>query len=226
MDVDRLREEEFNRKRIMMAKYTGPACKLCRREMVPLMLKGQRCLTDKCAIKKKKYPPGPPKKRRTKLSDYGVQLREKQKIKRSYGLLERGFRRVFEEASATKDVTGEKMLSLIECRLDNVIYRMGFASSRMQARQFIQHKHIIVNNIIVNIPSYRVKEGTVVEVRENFKNNVIIEDAVKLSKAVSSVPEWVEVDYEKKVGKVIRIPNRQDIKTNFNEQLVVELYSK
>lgn len=209
-----------------MAKYTGPSCKLCRREMTPLMLKGQRCLTDKCAVKKKKYPPGPPRKRRTKLSEYGVQLREKQKIKRSYSLLERQFRLVFEEASRMKGVTGENMLSLLERRLDNLVYRMGFASSRMQARQFIQHGHVMVNGILVDIPSFRVKEGMNVEIKEDFKGNTILEDAIKLSKAISSVPEWVEVDYEKKTGKVLRLPNRQDIKANFNEQIVVELYSK
>jgi small subunit ribosomal protein S4 len=209
-----------------MAKYIGPVCKICRREMTPLMLKGQRCLTDKCSIKKKKYPPGPPKKRRTKLSDYGVQLREKQKIRKTYGLLEKSFRRLFTEAASSKGVTGEVMLSLLERRLDNVVYRMGFASSRMQARQFIMHNHIMVDDVIVNISSYRVKEGTQVEIREHFKNNVVLEDSIKLSKATSSMPEWVAVDYEKKSGKIVRLPNRQDVKANFNEQLVVELYSK
>lgn len=209
-----------------MAKYTGPSCKICRREMTPLMLKGQRCLTDKCALKKKKYPPGPPKKRRSKLSDYGVQLREKQKIRKSYGLLEKQFRRIFAEASKKKGVTGEIMLSLLERRLDNVLFRMGFASSRMQARQFVQHKHVMVNGIIVDISSYRVRENDIVEIRDSFKENTILEDCIKLSKAISSVPEWVDVNFEQKSGKVVRFPNRQDIKATFNEQLVVELYSK
>ncbi len=209
-----------------MAKYTGPSCKQCRREMVPLFLKGQRCLTDKCAIKKRKYPPGPPRKRRTKLSDYGIQLREKQKIKRSYGLMEGQFRRIFFDASRAKGVTGAIMLSLLERRLDNVVFRMGFASSRMQARQFVFHRHFMVNGQIVNIPSYRINAGDVIEVRENFKTNVMLEDSVKLSKAVSSVPAWIEVDYEKKSGKIVRMPDRSDITANFNEQLVVELYSK
>ncbi len=209
-----------------MAKYTGPSCKICRREMTPLMLKGQRCLTDKCALKKKKYPPGPPKKRRSKLSDYGVQLREKQKIRKSYGLLEKQFRRIFAEASKKKGVTGEIMLSLLERRLDNVLFRMGFASSRMQARQFVQHKHVMVNGIIVDISSYRVRENDIVEIRDSFKENAILEDCIKLSKAISSVPEWVDVNFEQKSGKVVRFPNRQDIKATFNEQLVVELYSK
>lgn len=209
-----------------MAKYTGPSCKLCRREMVPLFLKGQRCLTDKCAIKKRKYPPGPPRKRRTKLSDYAVQLREKQKIKRSYGLMEGQFRRVFFDAARAKGITGAQMLTFLERRLDNVVFRMGFASSRMQARQFVHHRHLMVNGQIVNIPSYRIHVGDVIELRENFKTNVMLEDSIKLSKAVGSVPAWIEVDYEKKSGKIVRMPERSDLTATFNEQLVVELYSK
>ena len=210
-----------------MAKYIGPKCKLCRREMTPLMLKGQRCLTDKCPLKgNTKYPPGPPRKRRTKMSDYAVQLREKQKIKRAYGLLEKQFRLNFEEANRMKGVTGENMLSLLERRLDNVVYRMGFASSRMQARQLIQHKHVTVNGRVVDIASFIVKEGNQGEVRDYFKANTILEDSIKLSKAIDSKPEWVDVDYDAKSGKIIRIPARADIKEGFNEQLVVELYSK
>jgi small subunit ribosomal protein S4 len=209
-----------------MAKYTGPSCKLCRRELTPLMLKGQRCLTEKCAVKKKKYVPGPPRKRRGKLSEYGVQLREKQKIKRSYGLLEKQFQRTFEESNRIKGITGDNMLSFLERRLDNVVYRTGFASSRMQARQLIKHGHILVNGNIVNISSYRVKLGMIVEVIEKYKSNVVIEDSIKLSKALSSVPEWIEVDYENKKGKILRLPSRQDITQPFNEKLVVELYSK
>jgi small subunit ribosomal protein S4 len=210
-----------------MAKYTGPKCKLCRREMTALMLKGQRCLTDKCPIKgKKKYPPGPPRKRRSKMSDYAVQLREKQKIRRSYGLLEKQFRNMFAAASRMGGVTGDNLLSLLERRLDNVVFRMGFASSRMQARQMIQHKHIVVNGQVVDRSSFRVKEGTEVSLRERFKENVSIEDSIKLAKAVDSVPEWVQVDFENRQGKVTRLPIRSDVVANFNEQLVVELYSK
>ncbi|TAL39211.1 MAG: 30S ribosomal protein S4 [Spirochaetes bacterium] len=209
-----------------MAKYIGPSCKLCRREMTPLFLKGQRCLTDKCAVKKKKYPPGPPRKRRGKLSEYGVQLREKQKIKRHYGMLEKQFRLIFEEASSSKGVTGDNMMSLLERRLDNTIYRAGFASSRMQARQLVQHGHITVNGTIVNIPSFRVKAGAVIEIDEKFKSNVTMEDSIKLAKALSAVPEWIEVDYENKKGKILRMPTRQDLTVTFNEQMVVELYSK
>ncbi len=210
-----------------MAKYTGPKCKLCRREMTPMMLKGQRCLTDKCPLKgNKKYPPGPPKKRRGKMSDYAVQLREKQKIKRTYGLLEKQFQINYENANRMKGVTGDNMLSLLERRLDNVIYRMGFASSRSQARQLVQHKHVMLNDIVVDIPSIIVKVGNEVKVRENFKENIILEDSIKLSKAIDSKPEWVEVNYDEKNGKILRLPVRSDIKDNFNEQLVVELYSK
>lgn len=209
-----------------MAKYTGPSCKLCRREMTPLMLKGQRCFTDKCALKKRKYPPGPPKKRRSKLSEYGTQLREKQKIKRSYGLLEKQFRRTYDEANRMKGVTGDNMLSLLERRLDNVVFRMGFASSRMQARQFVQHGHVMVNGRVVNISSFRVREGSTIEMREDYRANVMLEDSIKLAKALSSLPEWLEVDFENRKGKVLRVPSRQDITAPFHEQLVVELYSK
>jgi small subunit ribosomal protein S4 len=210
-----------------MGKYTGPSCKLCRREMQPLMLKGQRCLTDKCVLKgKKKYPPGPPKKKRSKMSDYAVMLREKQKIKRSYGLLEKQFRLLFEDANRMKGVTGDNMLSLLERRLDNVIYRMGFASSRRQARQLVQHGHVMVNNVLVNISSFTLKENMNVEIRDYHKNNALMDDSIKLAKATDSIPEWVSVDFDKKAGKINRLPIRSDIKAVFNEQLVVELYSK
>ncbi|OHD65659.1 MAG: 30S ribosomal protein S4 [Spirochaetes bacterium RBG_13_51_14] len=210
-----------------MGRYTGPRCKLCRREMTPLMLKGQRCLTDKCPVKgKKKYPPGPPRKRRAKLSDYAVQLREKQRIRRSYGLLEKQFRLLFQDALRMKGVTGDNMMSLLERRLDNVVFRMGFASSRMQARQLVKHKHVHVNGRVVDIPSYRVQEGTAVSIRENHTGNVMLEDSIKLAKAIDSVPGWIEVDFEKRNGKIVRLPVREDLTSNFNDQLVVELYSK
>jgi len=210
-----------------MGKYTGPRCKLCRREMTPLMLKGQRCLTDKCPVKgKKKYPPGPPRKRRAKMSDYAVQLREKQKMRRSYGLLEKQFNLLFKDALRIKGVTGDTLMSLLERRLDNVIYRMGFASSRMQARQLVKHKHIVVDGRVVDIASFRVDEGSVVSVRENYAGNVMIEDSIKLAKATDSVPSWIEMDFEKRSGKIVRLPVRDDITSIFNDQLVVELYSK
>ena len=210
-----------------MGKYNGPRCKLCRREMVALMLKGQRCLTDKCPIKgKKKYPPGPPRKRRAKLSDYAVQLREKQRIRRSYGLLEKQFKLLFQDALRMKGVTGDNLMALLERRLDNAVYRMGFASSRMQARQLVKHKHIQVNGRVVDIPSLRITEGMIVAIREQYAANVIIEDSIKLAKATDSVPGWIEVDFEKRSGKIVRLPAREDITSNFNDQLVVELYSK
>jgi len=210
-----------------MANYTGPRCKICRREMTPLMLKGQRCLTDKCPIKgKKKYPPGPPRKRRAKLSDYAVQLREKQKIRKSYGLIEKQFRLLFRDASGMKGVTGDNMMSLLERRLDNVVYRMGFASSRSQARKLVRDGHMLVNDMPVDIASYRVNVGMNVRVKDKYVENVMLEDSIKLAKAVDSVPEWLEVDFEKRSGKITRLPVRSDIKANFNEQLVVELYSK
>jgi small subunit ribosomal protein S4 len=195
--------------------------------MTPLMLKGQRCLTDKCPIKgKKKYPPGPPRKRRAKLSDYAVQLREKQRIRRSYGLLEKQFRLLFFDALKMKGVTGDNMMSLLERRLDNVIFRMGFSSSRSQARQLVKHKHVTVNGRIVDIPSYRVVEGAVIAIREKFVSNVMLEDSIKLAKAIDSIPGWIEVDFEKRTGKIVRLPVREDLTSNFNDQLVVELYSK
>ncbi len=195
--------------------------------MQPLMLKGQRCLTDKCPLKgDKKYPPGPPRKRRAKMSDYAVQLREKQKIKRSYCLLEKQFRRTFDEAARMKGVTSDNMLSLLERRLENVVYRMGFASSRSQARQLVHHKHISVDGRTVDIPSFVVKENMVVAISDKFKTNAILDDSIKLAKAVDSIPEWVEVDFDNKSGKISRLPIRADIVSEFNEQLVVELYSK
>lgn len=210
-----------------MAKYTGPSCKLCRREMQPLFLKGQKCLSDKCPIKgKKKYPPGPPKKRRAKMSDYAVMLREKQKIRRSYGLLEKQFRRLFDDATRMKGVSGHNMLSLLERRLDNVVYRAGFASSRNQARQLVQHGHVYVNGTKVDVSSFRVKEGAELSIAPDFLENVMLEDANKLAKATDSVPEWIETDFDKKTARITRLPIRSDVTAEFNEQLVVEYYSK
>lgn len=209
-----------------MARYTDSKCKLCRREATQLMLKGQRCLTEKCALKRKKNVPGKLAKRRGKLSEYGIQLREKQKIRRTYGVLEKQFRNSFEEASRIKGVTGENMISLLERRLDNTLYRVGFASSRAQARQFVQHGHVTVNGKRLDISSYIVKVNDEIAICESFKENAVLTEAIKLSKAVSAKIEWLEVDFEKKSSKVIRVPRREDITMNFNEQLVVELYSK
>jgi small subunit ribosomal protein S4 len=190
------------------------------------MLKGQRCITEKCGLKKKKNVPGQIAKRRGKLSEYGHQLREKQKIRKTYGVLEKQFRSTFAEASRLKGVTGDNMLSLLERRLDNTLYRMGFAASRSQARQFIQHGHVLVNSIRVDVSSYVTRENDEIVIADAFKENAILTEAIKLSKAVSARPEWLDVDFEKKTGKVLRAPRREDIMMNFNEQLVVELYSK
>lgn len=160
------------------------------------------------------------------MSDYAVQLREKQKMRRSYGLLEKQFNLLFKDALRIKGVTGDTLMSLLERRLDNVIYRMGFASSRMQARQLVKHKHIVVDGRVVDIASFRVDEGSVVSVRENYAGNVMIEDSIKLAKATDSVPSWIEMDFEKRSGKIVRLPVRDDITSIFNDQLVVELYSK
>ena len=190
------------------------------------MLKGQRCLTEKCGLKRKKNVPGKLAKRKGKLSEYGMQLREKQKIRKTYGVLEKQFYTSFEEAARMTGLTGENMLSLLERRLDNALYRMGFAASRSQARQFIQHGHVLVNAKKVDVSSYILRENDMVEISEQFKENAALLEAVKLSKAVSAKPEWLDVDYEKKNAKVSRLPRRQDVVMNFNEQLVVELYSK
>jgi small subunit ribosomal protein S4 len=190
------------------------------------MLKGQRCLTEKCGLKRKKNVPGKLAKRKGKLSEYGMQLREKQKIRKTYGVLEKQFYTNFENAVRMSGLTGENMLCLLERRLDNTLYRMGFASSRSQARQFIQHGHVLVNSKKVDVSSYILRENDNVEIAEQFKENATLLEAIKLSKAVSAKSEWIEVDYEKKNGKVARLPRRQDVVMNFNEQLVVELYSK
>lgn len=209
-----------------MAKYTGPVCKICRREGSPLMLKGQRCLTEKCSIKRKKSVPGPQRKKKGKVSDYCEHLREKQKIRKTYGVLEKQFRSIYDDAQKMAGKTGENLLILLERRLDNVVYRMGFASSRKQARQIIQHGHVLVNGKRVDISSYRMKENMAVSLTEDFGNNAHLTEAVKLSKATNSKPEWLDVDYDAKTGKVVRYPKREDITLSCNEQLVVELYSK
>ncbi|TFH38797.1 MAG: 30S ribosomal protein S4, partial [Chrysiogenales bacterium] len=175
---------------------------------------------------KKKYPPGPPRKRRAKMSDYAVQLREKQKIRRSYGLLEKQFRLLFHDALQKKGVTGDILMSLLERRLDNVVFRMGFASSRTQARQLVRHKHVLVDGKSVDIPSFRVKENNVIAIKEKYANNIMIEDSIKLAKATDSVPGWIEMDFEKRSGKIVRLPVRDDLTSSFNDQLVIELYSK
>lgn len=208
-----------------MARYTGAVCRLCRREGMKLFLKGKRCFSEKCAIIKRDYPPGQHKARRVKLSNYGLQLREKQKVKRMYGVLEKQFRKYFQIASRTKGVTGKMLLQLLERRLDNVIFRMGFAVSRPQARQVVRHNHVYVNSKRVNIPSFVVKNNSSIEIKgkDKFKNSV--NNAMEITKD-RDVPSWIQVDKESYQGKIIRLPEKEDIRVPIEEHLIVELYSK
>lgn len=208
-----------------MARYTGPSCRLCRRENTELFLKGDRCYTDKCAIKRRNYPPGQHGQSRTKVSDYGVQLREKQKVRRIYGILEKQFRSYFEEADRMKGVTGENLLSLLERRLDNALYRMGFASSRIEARILVRHGHFKVNGRKVNIPSYLLRSGDVVELREKSQKVTCINDSLE-SVVRRGIPQWIELDKGAYKGIVKALPLREDITVPIQEQLIVELYSK
>jgi small subunit ribosomal protein S4 len=208
-----------------MARYTDSVCKLCRRERQKLFLKGQKCYTEKCPVEKRNYPPGQHGlSRRTKISEYGVQLREKQKIKRQYGLLETQFRNYFEEANRRKGITGDNLVKFLESRLDNVVYRLGFAPSRKSARQLIKHRHIIVNGRLVDVPSYSLKAGDVIKIKEKSKKLDIIHDSLK--KIKDNVYTWLSVDKATLSGTFIQIPERSEIPLNANEQLVVELYSK
>ncbi len=210
-----------------MARYIGPVCRLCRREGMKLFLKGERCHTEKCAIEKRNFPPGQHgKDRKPKIVGYGLQLREKQKARRYFGLLEQQFRNLFEKAAKLKGITGENMLNLLERRLDNVIYRMGFGTSRAQARQIVRHGHIQVNGHKVNIPSFTVKVNDLVEVREKSKNHPTIL-AARDATAHAPTPNWLEVDREALKGRIAGSPKREElVQIQLNEQLIVELYSK
>ena len=208
-----------------MARYTGAACRLCRREGTKLFLKGDRCFTEKCGVERRAYPPGQHGQGRTRTSDYGLQLREKQKVKRMYGVLERQFRRYFAEAERRKGNTGANLLFLLESRLDNVVYRMGFGSTRAEARQLVSHKAITVNGNPVNIPSYLVKTGDVIAVREKSKKQVRIVEALSLAEQVG-MPAWVSVDSKKMEGTFKSLPERNEIAADVNESLIVELYSR
>ena len=208
-----------------MARYTGPSCRLCRRENMELFLKGDRCYTDKCAIKRRNYPPGQHGQGRSKTSAYGVQLREKQKVRRIYGLLEKQFRGYFAEADRMKGVTGENLLSLLERRLDNVVYRLGFASSRSESRQLVRHGHFNLNGRKVNIPSIQLKLGDIIELREKSKKIASINDALE-AVVRRGTPQWLELDRDSCKGSLKALPIREDITTPIQEQLVVELYSK
>ncbi len=208
-----------------MARYTGPSCRLCRRQNMELYLKGERCYTDKCAIKRRNYPPGQHGQARVKVTDYGVQLREKQKVRRIYGILEKQFRSYFQEADRMKGVTGENLLSLLERRLDNTIYRLGFASSRTEARQLVKHSHISLNGRKANIPSIIVKPGDVLELREKSRKIAVINDSLA-AVVRRGVPQWLELDKDAYKGVVKALPVREDITMPIQEQLIVELYSK
>lgn len=208
-----------------MARYTGPSCRLCRRENMELFLKGERCYTDKCAIKRRNYPPGQHGQGRAKVSNYGVQLREKQKVRRIYGILEKQFRSYFQEADRIKGVTGENLLSLLERRLDNVVYRLGFASSRIEARQLVRHNHFTLNGRKANIPSIQLKAGDVVVLKEKSRNITCISESLD-AVVRRGTPQWLELDKDAFKGVVKALPVREDITMPIQEQLIVELYSK
>lgn len=208
-----------------MARYTGPSCRLCRRENLKLFLKGERCYTDKCAFERRQYPPGQHGQGRTKFSSYGEQLREKQKVKRVYGLLEKQFRLTFNRAARKRGVTGDNLIAILESRFDNMVYRLGFAASRNDARQLIRHGHFTVNGIKVNIPSSILKPGDVVQPREKSTKIEKIKESVETAKQ-RGVPAWLEIDAEKFEGKVVALPKRDEITMPMNEQLIVELYSR
>jgi small subunit ribosomal protein S4 len=208
-----------------VARYTGAVCRLCRREGLKLFLKGERCYTDKCAIERRNYPPGQHGQARPKFSEYSIQLREKQKLRRIYGVLEGQFRLYFQMADRAKGVTGETLLQLLERRLDNMVYRMGFATSRSEGRQLVRHGHFTVNGRKVNIPSYLVKPNDVVAVTERSRKVARIQEALELAQR-RGVPDWLEVSPEAWTGRVKGIPTRADLTMPINEKLVVELYSK
>ena len=208
-----------------MARYTDPVCRLCRREGMKLFLKGDRCFKDKCAIERRNYAPGQHGRRRSKVLGYGLQLREKQKVKRIYGLLESQFRLYFQRAAQQTGITGEQLLRQLELRLDNVVYSLGFAASRAQARQLVRHGHIEVNGRKVNIPSYQARKGDSIQVREKSRKNEQIRQAVETASG-RGIPPWLELNPEQFRGTVLDVPKREDIRLPIQEQLIVELYSK
>lgn len=208
-----------------MARYTGPRCRQCRREGVKLYLKGDKCFSDKCPIDRRNYGPGQHGQRRRKVSEYGLQLREKQKLRRTYGLLEKQFHGYYVKANRQQGVTGENLLVLLERRLDNVAYRLGLAASRSEARQLVRHGHFTVNGRKVNIPSYLVRDGEIISVREKSKDSPRIKELIERAKE-STRPEWLEYDAEQVTGRVLSIPTREQIEAPIQEHLIVELYSR
>jgi small subunit ribosomal protein S4 len=209
-----------------MARYTGADCKLCRREGMKLFLKGTKCTSNKCPFEKKGFVPGQHgQKRRFKQSEYSIQLREKQKVKRMYGLLERQFRTYFEKAERAKGITGENLIKMLECRLDNVIYRLGMAPSRTAARQLVLHRHFLVNGGSVDIPSFQVKAGDEIQVVENSRQLEVIHDSMKRVRDGKLVP-WLALDKAQMMGNLLEVPARESVPIDVNEQLIVEWYSK
>jgi small subunit ribosomal protein S4 len=208
-----------------LARNLDPKCRQCRREGEKLFLKGEKCFTDKCAIERRNFPPGQHGQKKSRLSDYGVQLREKQKIRRIYGILERQFRNIYQLADKMRGVTGENLLQILESRLDTVVYTMGFGASRSEARQIVRHNAILVNNQRVNIPSYHVKPGDVIEVAETAKSHLRIKAALEAAEK-QSFPTWIEMDVKSMKGIFKTNPDRTDLPATINESLVVELYSK
>ena len=209
-----------------MARYTGSVCRICRRENLKLFLKGDRCYSDKCAFDRRSYPPGQHGQRRgRKVSDYGIQLREKQKVKRMYGLSEKQFRLLFKRADQAKGITGTTLLSLLERRIDNVVYRLGFVNSRNQGRHFVRHNHFTVNGVKVNIPSFITNVGDVIEVKEKSRAMQAVTDSLE-AVVRRGVPQWLELEKENMKGVVKSAPEREDITMPITEQLIVELYSK
>jgi len=209
-----------------LARYTGALCRQCRREKIKLFLKGDRCYSDKCSFERRSYAPGQHgQARMRKMSDYAIQLREKQKVRRMYGMLEGQFKKYFIRADRAKGITGENLLIMLERRLDNVVYRLGFASSRNQARQLVRHNHFLINGRKVNIPSYQVKVDDVVTVKEKSRKAAVILDSLS-AVARRGVPSWLSLDQDNFTGKVTAMPNREEITMPIQENLIVELYSK
>jgi small subunit ribosomal protein S4 len=208
-----------------LARIRGPVCRLCRREGMKLFLKGERCFSEKCAVEKRRFAPGQHGKRRTKVQGYGIQLREKQKVKRIYGMLENQFRLAYQKAVRSRGVTGEVLLQMLERRLDNVVLKLGFASSRWQARQLISHGHVRVNNRKVDIPSYLVKAGDQVAMKEGIRKNTFLLAAVDHTRA-RGIPEWLALDADALKGSVVALPSRESITLPIQEQMIIELYSK
>ncbi|MDQ6914224.1 MAG: 30S ribosomal protein S4 [Actinomycetota bacterium] len=206
-----------------MARDTGPQCKLCRREGQKLFLKGERCLTDKCGVERRSYPPGEHGRGRQKQSEYRVQLREKQKARRYYGVQEGQFRNYYAKASRQEGITGENLLTMLECRLDNVLVRLGFAASRRQARQLVGHGHWLVNGRRVDIPSYQVRAGDVITMKTGSPAEAAVRDATELT---GQIPAWLQADHDGLTAKVLRKPERKEVAAPVQEQLIVELYSK